>query len=233
MLEVLKRLRSLLTTSNLLALLVLLVSLFAFLYLQSQSDVNVFSEEGFRHLAASLGRWGPVLYIVLVALAVVVSQIPGIPLTIAAGALWGLLPATLYSIIGSFCGGMIAYFLGRSLGRSAMQVLTGKVLIFDKARGERYLALVILISRALPVFPFDIISYAAGLSGLSVSLYAIATFLGIIPSIFLLTYLGSAFVISLPFALGLSAIAAVTLVAIPVLIRRYNWLGLKDSIRFE
>lgn len=233
MLALLKHLRLLFTPSNLIALAVLLLTVLGFYALQTNTNANLFSKEGFEQIATSLGWWGPVLYIVAIAIAVVISQIPGVPLTLAAGALWGVLPATLYSIIGSFSGAMIAYFLGRSLGRTVMKMLTGKVMVFRKERGEVFLGVLIFISRALPIFPFDIISYAAGLSSLSLPIYAGATLLGIIPSIFLLTSLGSAFTISLPFALGISAIALISLVLLPLIIRRYNWLGLRDSIQFE
>ncbi len=195
--------------------------------------VNVFSEQGFKEIAAKLGVWGPILYALLTAIAVVVSQIPGVPLTMAAGALWGHFPALIYSVLGGFVGAMIAYFLGRTLGRSIMKTLAGKVMVFSKHKGELFIGFVIFISRVLPLFPFDIISYAAGVSGLNFVYYAFATLLGMIPSTLLLTYLGSTFTISLPFALGISALATVMLIALPLVIRRYNWFGLRDSITLE
>lgn len=228
-----KYLKALLTPSNLIALVVLLVTVGIFWFIQAQTHINVFSEDGFKKFAEALGWWGPVVYALLIAIAVVVSQIPGVPLTIAAGALWGPFPALLYSVLGGFIGAMIAYFLGRTLGRSIMKVLVGKVMVFNKDRGEVFIGLMIFVSRILPLFPFDIISYAAGVSGLRVGLYATVTFLGMIPSTLLLTYLGSAFTVSLPLALGISAAATVVLVVVPLMIRRYNWLGLRDSITLE
>jgi len=229
----LKRIKALLTPSNLIALAVLLLTVGIFLFIQAQTHINVFSENGFKDFAEALGVWGPIVYILLIAIAVVVSQIPGVPLTIAAGALWGPFPALLYSVLGGFTGAMIAYFLGRTLGRSIMKVLVGKVMVFNKDRGEVFIGFMIFVSRIVPLFPFDIISYAAGVSGLSVGLYATVTLLGMIPSTLLLTYLGSAFTISLPFALSISAVASVMLIVVPLIIRRYNWLGLRDSITLE
>ena len=227
------RFRRLLTPGNILALAILLASVGVFLWLRAQPELNAFSREGLEALDRSLGWRGPVIYAALVALAVVVSQIPGVPLALAAGAVWGPLAAGIYSVIGGFVGGMIAYFLGRTLGRSVMRALAGKVIVFNEARGERYLGGIIFVSRMLPVFSFDLISYAAGVTGLSLPLYAAATFFGMIPSTFLLTYLGSAFTVSVPVALSLSGVAVVVLLALPWLIRRYNLLGLRDSVRFE
>ena len=233
MLDVLERLRHLLTWKNALALALLLATLLAFLALRTTLGYDVFSRAGLKTFATDLGPWGPLVYIAIIAIAVVVSQIPGVPLAVAAGALWGPLTAGLYSVIGGFIGGVAAYALGRTLGRSVMLVLVGRVMIFDKARGERYLGLVIFFSRLLPLFPFDIISYAAGLSGLSFGIYALATLLGMIPSTLLLTYLGASFTESLNLGLGLSLAAVVVLLGLPLLVQRYNWFGLRNSVRLE
>ena len=85
----------------------------------------------------------------------------------------------------------MAYFLGRTLGRSAIKALTGKVIYFSKQRGEVYLGWFIFITRLLPVLSFDLISYAAGMASLSLPIYASDTLLGMIPSTLLLTYIGN------------------------------------------
>lgn len=211
----------------------LLLSAGVFVYLSQHPELNVFSKDGFQAFVQDLGWRGPVFYMIITAVAVVISQIPGVPLAMAAGALWGPLTAGIYSVIGGFTGGMIAYYLGRTLGRSAMKALTGRVMVFRKERGERYVGVLVFITRLLPVLSFDVISYAAGLSGLSTRVYAVATLLGMIPSTLFLTYVGSAFTVSLPLALGLSVIAGVLLVALPWCIRRYNWFGLRDSVQME
>lgn len=221
-----------LTLGNALALALLLLSVGAFVWLQ-RSHEGLFTEKGFQAFVEGLGPWGPLVYMAMIALSVVVSQLPGVPLTIAAGALWGAVPAGIYSVLGGFTGGLVAYFLGRMLGRSAMKALTGKVVVFDKTRGERTLGAIILVSRALPVLSFDLVSYAAGVTGLSLPVYAVATLVGMIPSTFLLAYLGSAFSVSLPLALSLSAVAVVVLVALPWIVNRTNLWGLKDIVRLE
>ena len=220
------------TVSNVVGLLLLAVSIGGFVWLR-RLGADAFSREGFETLATSLGTYGPIIYIVLIALTVVVSQLPGVPLTFAAGALWGPFTAGVYSVIGGFVGGMIAYYLGRTLGRSGMKALTGKVIYFDRERGERYLALVVFVTRLVPILSFDVISYAAGLTGLSALRYALATFTGMLPSTFFLTYVGTTFTVNLPVALGLSGVAVVMLLVLPWLIRRHNLFGLGDLVRFE
>ena len=228
-----EKLKPLLVPGNAVALLVAALSVGALLWIRQQPGLNVFSEAGLEALLDKLGWQGPLLYMLLLALSVVVSQVPGVPLAIAAGAIWGPLAAGVYSVVGGFIGGMIAYFLGRTLGRSVIKVLTGKVVYFTKERGEFYLGSLVFISRMLPILSFDLISYAAGFTKLSLPIYALATFFGMIPSTFLLTYLGSAFSISLPYALGMSVLVAALLLVLPFLIRRGDWLGLKDIVRIE
>lgn len=200
--------------------LVVIVGLYLLL---RRVGADPFAPGGLEALAAAGGRWAPLAFIAVIALAVVVSQLPGVPLTIAAGALWGPGPATLYAVTGSFLGGMIAYGIGRSLGRGAMLAMTGRVVVFEE-RGTRSVGWALMISRALPIVSFDVVSYAAGVSGLNVRVYAVATLIGMIPSTALLATLGARFVVDPWVALAASAVAAAGLLALPLLARRGGWL---------
>lgn len=195
--------------------------------------VNLFTPDGFEQSVKRLGSWGPLIYIGLIALSVVISPIPSAPLAMIAGALWGAVVAGIYSVIGGFLGGLIAYYLGRTLGRSAIKALTGKIIVFSKRKGEIYLGWLIFVTRLLPVLSFDLISYGAGMTGLSLPIYATATLLGMIPSTFLLTYLGDAIVVDFPQGIVLSIMFLIILVGLPWGIRRYNWFGLRDTVRME
>lgn len=226
------RFKALFTCQNAIALATLLLSGLAFWMVQ-RSEMNVFTADGLQQAVDGAGIVGPLVYISVLAVAVVISQIPEVPLAIAAGAVWGAVPAGIYSVIGCFLGGMIAYFLGKTLGRSAVKALTGKTIYFTKRRGEVYLGWLIFFTRLLPIFSFDLISYGAGISGLSLRIYALATFLGMIPPTFMLTYLGEAFTVGLPAAIAFSILFLLVLVGLPWGIRRYNWFGMKDVIQIE
>jgi uncharacterized membrane protein YdjX (TVP38/TMEM64 family) len=223
--------------SNGIALGILLLCLLLCLWLTqpdfNQFMVNLFTPDGFEQTVRRLGSWGALIYIGLITLSVVVSPIPSAPLAVIAGALWGTVLAGIYSVIGGFLGGLIAYYLGRTLGRSAIKALTGKIVVFSKRKGEIYLGWLIFGSRLLPVLSFDLISYGAGMTGLSLPIYATATLLGMIPSTFLLTYLGDAIVVDFPQGIVLSIMFLIILVGLPWGIRRYNWLGLRDTVRME
>lgn len=227
------RFRVLLNRQNGIALAVLLLCFLVCWWLVRQPDVNLFTPEYFMRSVKHLGFWGPLVYISILALSVVISPIPSAPLAIVAGAIWGSILAGIYSVIGGFLGSLIAYFLGCTLGRSAIKALTGKAIYFSKRRGEVYLGWLIFVTRLLPFLSFDLISYGAGITGLSLPIYATATLLGMIPSTFLLTYMGSAFTVEMPVAIALAVVFLIIMIVIPWGIKRYNWLGMKDVIRFE
>ena len=196
-------------------------------------DLDLFSPESFKRVVNQTGFWGPFVYMGVLTLSVVISPLPSAPLAMVAGAIWGPILAGIYSVIGGFLGGVIAYFIGYSLGRSAVKALTGKAIYFSKRKGEIFLGCLIFVTRLLPILSFDLISYGAGLTGLSFSIYAIATFLGMIPSTFLLTYLGASLTLDLPSGIALSGIFVAILIGLPWAAERYNWFGMKEIIRIE
>jgi uncharacterized membrane protein YdjX (TVP38/TMEM64 family) len=229
----LKRLRTLFRLQNAIAFLSLMACGLAGWWMMSYFHLNLSTPNTLIVSLNHLGVLGIVLFISLQMLAIVISPIPGTPLTIAGGAVWGPLQAGIYGIIGIFLGCMIAYFIGRTLGRSAVQVLTGKVIYFSKNRGEMYLGWLMFITHLLPVLPFDLMSYGAGISGLSLPIYATTTLLGIIPCTFFLTYLGASFKLGLPTAVLFISLFLIVLIVVPWGVKRYNWLGLKDVVRIE
>ncbi|MEO0941977.1 MAG: TVP38/TMEM64 family protein [Cyanobacteria bacterium J06642_12] len=188
------------------------------------------------HLADTLdrvGAWGPALYIATIAVSVVVSQIPGAPLAIAAGAVWDPLLAGLYTVIGGFGGALIAYSLGKSMGQSIVKALTGKTFSFSTERGESYLGWMIFTTRLLPIFSFDLISYGAGITGLSFPIYATATLFGMVPSTLLLTYMGGSLHIGTSVVIVLAGAFAIAFVGMPVLLHRLNWFNVRELVRWE
>ncbi|MDJ0704903.1 MAG: TVP38/TMEM64 family protein [Leptolyngbyaceae cyanobacterium MO_188.B28] len=216
-----------------LALVALIVSLGVWGWVTQQTQINWLSPASLQNMVGDSGKWGPFIYIALLAVSVVISQIPGLPLAIAAGAVWGPTVAGVYSVIGGFIGSLIAYSLGKTLGRSAIKAVTGKVIYFSKQRGEGYLGWLIFITRLLPIFSFDLISYGAGVTGLSLPTYASATFFGMAPSTFLLTYMGSTLTLSAGAGLVLSGLFVTVLIGLPWAMHRYNWFNLKEIVQIE
>lgn len=148
--------------------------------------------EDLRERLDQLGPWGPLVFIVVLALAVVISPIPSIPLDIAAGLAFGLVAGTIYTLIGAEIGAIIAFLIARRLGRPrlARWVPSGVMNEIDEL-ARRSGVRAILVMRLLPVFQFDWVSYAAGLSAMSFRAFAIATFVGMIPPVIAIVAVGA------------------------------------------
>ncbi len=131
-----------------------------------------------------LGTWAPFVFILLMATAVVVTPIPSVPLDITAGLAFGLVGGTVLTLIGAELGAIIAFTLARWLGRPRLAKripAAAMAHVDDLTRRSGFRAL--LVMRVLPVFNFDWVSYAAGLTPISLPAFAVATFLGMIPPV--------------------------------------------------
>lgn len=145
--------------------------------------------EGLRDRIDGLGAAGPGVYVGLYAVATT-FLVPAAPFTIAAGLLFGPVPGTLVALAGATLGATGAFHLGRLLGRDAARQLGGT----QVARIDRFLAargfVAVLILRLVPLFPYNVINVSAGLTGLRVRDYVLATGIGIVPGTVVYVALG-------------------------------------------
>jgi len=157
----------------------------------------------------SAGVFAPVYYMLLMAMAVVISPVPSLPLDIAAGAFFGPFMGTVYSVIGALTGSVISFMIARFLGRDIMERFLGGHVNFCTTCSDKMLTKIVFMSRLLPVVSFDIVSYGAGLTKMSLRKFSIATFAGMIPLTFLYNYSGSVLVFGrgLTFGLGIVMVA--------------------------
>ncbi|MFG3134176.1 TVP38/TMEM64 family protein [Streptomyces tendae] len=143
-----------------------------------------------RQWVDSLGMWGPVVFAVVYALAVT-ALLPGSVLTASAGALFGLSVGTGAVLVGATAGAALSFALARRLGRPVVARYAGRGRL---ARLDAFLtrrgSVAVLLVRLVPLFPFSVINYGAGVAGVRVSSYITATALGIIPATLVYTGLG-------------------------------------------
>ncbi len=148
--------------------------------------------------AAALETWikeagiaGPLLFIAIYALAAIFF-LPGSVLTLAGGALFGPIWGTLFNLAGATIGAMLAFLVARYLAADWVEKKTGGRLKQLKkgveGEGWRFVAFV----RLVPLFPFNLLNYALGLTQIKFSHYVIATFVCMVPAGFAYTYLGYA-----------------------------------------
>ncbi len=137
-----------------------------------------------------LGAWGPVVFIAGYAVAVV-AFVPGSILTLAAGAIFGLLKGTVYVFIAATLGSAAAFLVSRTLARRAIERrLAGnaRFAAIDRAVAAQGRRIVFLL-RLSPAFPFSLLNYALGLTQVRFADYLVAS-AGMLPGTLLYVYYG-------------------------------------------
>ncbi len=143
---------------------------------------------------AKAGPWAPLVYIGAMIVAIVASPIPSVPLDIAAGLTFGLFRGTVYTLIGAEIGAVIAFLIGRRLGRPRLaRRLSPEAMGHIDELTARVGMKALIVMRLLPAFNFDWVSYAAGLTAISLPRFAIATLIGMTPPVIAITAVGSTY----------------------------------------
>src|SRR5205814_7165488 len=139
-----------------------------------------------------LGPWGPVIFVGLYVVATVLF-VPGLVLTLGAGAVFGVALGSVCVSISATLGATAAFLVGRYLARDAIARKIQKHEKFatiDLAVAEEGWKIV-LLTRLSPVFPFTLLNYAFGLTRVKLSHYVLASWIGMIPGTVMYVYLGS------------------------------------------
>lgn len=188
-------------------------------------------EERLRVWIASFGIWGPVVYIVVYSIAPSL-MVPGLPLTVVGGILFGPLWGSVYAIFGATIGASLAFLIARYLGRDWVKsrVEGSRLQELDRKVGEEGWKIV-AFTRLIPLFPYNFLNYAFGLTRVRFLDYLFATFIFMIPGVVAYVVFSSSIldllrgVLSRQFVIGLALVVIVSL--IPVI---YRWLkGQKEK----
>ena len=137
------------------------------------------------------GIWAPLLFMAVYAIAAVLF-LPGSVLTLAGGALFGPVLGTFYNLTGATIGATLAFLIARYLASAWVANKAGgrlKQLIKGvEAEGWRFVA----FTRLVPLFPFNLLNYALGLTRIKLSHYLLATYICMLPATIAFSYLGYA-----------------------------------------
>jgi uncharacterized membrane protein YdjX (TVP38/TMEM64 family) len=137
-----------------------------------------------------LGPWGPVAFVLGYVLATV-AFVPGSVLTLAAGAIFGLVEGTLLVLLAATLGAIAAFLVARYFARDAVARRVegdARFAAIDRAV-ERQGRRIVFLLRLSPVFPFNLLNYALGLTRVRLWDYAVAS-LGMLPGTLLYVYSG-------------------------------------------
>jgi uncharacterized membrane protein YdjX (TVP38/TMEM64 family) len=136
------------------------------------------------------GPAAPLAFIGIYAVAIV-ALVPSTVLTIAAGALFGIVQGVLYSLVGATIGSTCAFLLGRHAARAFVQrrmAAAPRLAAVERAAAAQGRRIVFLL-RLSPIVPFNFLNYALGLTTISVWDFMVAG-LGSIPGEIMYAYWG-------------------------------------------
>ncbi len=150
-----------------------------------------FSVELIKQWVEQVGWWAPVIFIFIYAAAAILF-LPGTIFTFAGGIIFGPVLGVLYNLTGATLGAALSFLIARYLASNLVtQHSAGKLkqLINGvESEGWRFVAFV----RLVPLFPFNLLNYALGLTKIRFIDYVLATFIFIIPACIAYTYIGYA-----------------------------------------
>ena len=137
------------------------------------------------------GRLAPILFVLLYGLATVLFA-PGSIITVAGGALFGPVWGTLWNLTGATLGATLAFVIARYVASDWVSRRAGerlaRLMRGVEEEGWRFVAFV----RLVPLFPFNLVNYAFGLTRIRLGEYVLTSFVCMAPGAIAYTYLGYA-----------------------------------------
>jgi len=172
------------TSLRILAGIALICAIAFAVFYRKQFDINAIQS-----WLDSAGIFAPLIFILVYALATVLF-LPGSVITLAGGALFGPVLGTLYNLTGATLGATLAFLLSRYLaGDWVRKKARGKIdqlITGVEQEGWKFIAFV----RLVPIFPFNMLNYALGLTRISVWKFILSSFVFMLPGGAAYTYLG-------------------------------------------
>lgn len=176
------------------SILILCISLlFIYLLIKYQKHFARINVRGLRNYILSFGPFASLVFVLLYALKPVVFVFPALLLTVLAGNIFGPFRGFILTMVGLTLSGTFAFYLARSLGKPFVSKITrGKLLKLDE-NIENYGFRIMFLMRLSTIFPYDPLSYAAGLTKMKYRDFILASVLGAFPEMLAYCYLGHSF----------------------------------------
>lgn len=171
--------------------LLLLVLLLALTVTAAVSPVGDWLTEGVAWIESHPGiAW---LAFIVAYICAAVLVLPGSILTVAAGFLFGLPIGVVLVSAGSVLGAAAAFLVGRFFARDWVAARIARLPRFNAldAAARRDGFLIVLLSRLSPLFPFNLLNYGFGLTGVRFRDYVLASWIGMLPATIVYVYVGT------------------------------------------
>lgn len=140
---------------------------------------------------SQLGGWTAVLFVLLYALATVLF-VPGSVFSLVGGAIFGPVWGTIWNLAGATLGASLAFLAARYLAAEWVAKKSSerlnRILRGVEAEGWRFVAFV----RLVPLFPFNLLNYALGLTRITFRVYLFTSAICMVPGVLAYTWLGHA-----------------------------------------
>ncbi len=182
----------------------------------------------------SLGNAGPLVFVGLYIVAVV-AALPGSALSLSGGILFGSVWGVVLVSIGSTIGASVAFLISRYLAREPAANWLSRNERFQKLdrMTEQHGWIIVLLTRLVPIFPFNLLNYGFGLTGVRFRTYVLWSWIGMLPGTIVYTVGGDALSQSLdgkvPWTLVIALAAAAVVVAVIVRYAR-RVLATKETV---
>lgn len=138
----------------------------------------------------AVGIWAPVAYIALYVVATVLV-LPSTVLNLTGGAIFGPVLGTLWTSLAAIIAAVVAFTFTRTVGRETVaKRLSGRWQAMDAEVRQGGLFYMFAI-RLVPIMPYGLVNFAAGLTSISFKDYILGTTIGTVPSVLPFVLVGS------------------------------------------
>lgn len=176
--------------NNKLKKILVTIGILAFVVITNKYIGNNVDIYTIKEYVKTFGVLAPFIYIVMFSL-VPLTFFPDSVLAISAGLIFGFSKGYIYTTIGALIGASIAFFIARYLGKEIIKRKSSDKLEKIERLIEKNGFYIIFLLRLIPLFPFDVISYGAGITNVKYKDFILATLFGTIPGIAVFTNIGA------------------------------------------
>jgi len=142
---------------------------------------EVLNHENIQNFVQGFGPLAPLVFMGIVSLSPAFF-LPGAPFIIAGGLIFGPLWGVIYGIIGATTGACLAFLVARYVASEWVESkLTNPSLLKLKNQTEIHGWKIVAFTRLVPLFPFNLLSYALGLTKIKFTTYFITSFICMLP----------------------------------------------------
>ncbi|MFA6461876.1 MAG: TVP38/TMEM64 family protein [Candidatus Woesearchaeota archaeon] len=218
-------------------LLVILFIAIVYYFLTTSSWIKTYLEDPnqIKDFVLSFGYLAPLMITLLQAIQNIVPFLPHEITAVAAGFIFGPVMGIVYTLIGAFIGSAVVFQIARKYGKKlAEKVFDKKEVVHFNLMFKKNKAWTIFIARLVPLFPNDLVSFAAGLTNIKFMWFNIVSTLGFVLEVVILSYFGSSL------TEGISIVPIIILVAflgtsslVVVFKKQIKRLLIKDLHRLE